>query len=309
MHLMRIKEAIEIYRLTITNLSEHTQRWYETKLRMFSEWCEKERLELENITPQHVKRYIDSMKEKISPKTGQPLTLDTLHGHAKVIKLFLSWCSKDEEFTEYVKARTVKLMPLPRIEQKVIETFTREEIRRFYDVCKNEFKPELVKRDQVILSVLLDTGIRASELCGLTLGDIFISKDEAYIRVLGKGKKEREVGLGEKAAVELGRYVRQYRKGARPDEPAFMSRFNKALTTSGLDQLLYRLRDWAGLKTEAGAHKFRHTFAVNYLLAGGDVYKLSRIMGHTSISVTERYVRSMKQREARRGLSVLDNLM
>jgi site-specific recombinase XerD len=307
---MQVKEAIEVFELTNNNLSEHTQRWYSTKLRLFAEWCEAVAIELEQVTPQQVKRYIGLLQEKINPQSGKRITSDTVHGHAKVIKLFLAWCAQDEEFSEYVKSRTVKLISLPKVEAKVIETFTSEQIKALFGACQNEFASALVKRDIAILSLLLDTGVRASELCGLTLGNIFIAKDEAYIKVLGKGKKEREIGLGDKARAELHRYIRQYRKGARPDEPVFLSRFNEPLTTNGLDQLLCRLRDWARLgDTRAGAHKFRHTFAVNYLLNGGDVYKLSRLMGHTSVSTTERYVRSMKQRDARKGNSVLDNLM
>lgn len=265
---------------------------------------------MEQITPQQVKRYISLLQERTNPRTGKSITSDTVHGHAKVIKLFLSWCAQDEEFSEYVKARTVKLISLPKVEAKVIETFTLDQIKALFSVCQNEYTPTLVKRDTAILSLLLDTGVRASELCGLTLERVFISKEESYIKVLGKGKKEREIGLGDKARAELHRYIRQYRKGARSDEPVFLSRFNEPLTINGLDQLLYRLRDWARLGgIKAGAHKFRHTFAVNYLLNGGDVYKLSRLMGHTSVSTTERYVRSMKQRDARKGNSVLDSLM
>ncbi|WP_040444212.1 tyrosine-type recombinase/integrase [Ktedonobacter racemifer] len=164
------------------------------------------------------------------------------------------------------------------------------------------------QRNIAILSLLLDTGVRASELCTLTLENVVITRDDAYIRVMGKGRKEREIGLGKQARIQIQKYIRLYRKGAEEKEVVFISQRQQPLTINGLDQLLYRLRDHAKLSVSAGAHKFRHTFAVNYLLNGGDVYKLSRIMGHTSVSTTERYVRSMKQRDARRGLSVLDNL-
>lgn len=307
---MQVKEAVEVFELTTNNLSKETQIWYHNKLKAFTEWCEKEAIELEHLTPQQIKRYIGLLQEKINPQNGKPLTSDTVHGYAKVIKLFLAWCAQDDEFSEYIKSRTVKLISLPKVEVKVIETFTLDQIKALFSVCQNEYTPALVKRDTAILALLLDTGVRASELCGLIMGNVFIAKDESYIKVLGKGKKEREIGLGDKARADLHRYIRQYRKGARPDEPVFLSRFNEPLTINGLDQLLYRLRDWARLgSTKAGAHKFRHTFAVNYLLNGGDVYKLSRLMGHTSVSTTERYVRSMKQRDARKGNSVLDSLM
>lgn len=264
---------------------------------------------LEDITPAQVKRYHAVLKEQINPRTKQPITSDTLHGYVRVIKGFLKWCAKDEYFSEYVKPRPATLIAVPKVDQKVIETFTSEQIQAMFDVCKKECTPMLVARDNAILSLLLDTGVRASELCTLTLGNVSLDAGDAYITVMGKGRKQRETGLGKQARTALHRYIRQYRKGARPEDVVFLNRFHNPMTINGLDQLLYRLRDWAKLGgISAGAHKFRHTFAANYLLNGGDVYKLSRLMGHTSVSTTERYVRSMKQRDARRGLSVLDNL-
>ncbi|HLG65556.1 MAG TPA: tyrosine-type recombinase/integrase [Ktedonosporobacter sp.] len=306
---MRVKEALETYQFTISNLSEQSQEWYMKKLRPFTEWCAQNGLELEDITAAHVKNFLDGLRTRINPRTKQPITSDTLHGYAKVIKLFLKWCSQDEEFREYVKARTHSLIPIPKVDKKTIETFTPEQIKALFVACSKEIYPRLVSRDRAILSVLLDTGVRASELCGLTIGNVHLDPNDSYILVMGKGRKEREIGLGTQARTALHRYIRQHRKYAKPDEVVFQSRSFEQLNINGLDQILYRLRDWAKLgDVAAGAHKFRHTFAVNYLLNGGDVYKLSRLMGHTSVSTTERYVRSMKQREARKGMSVLDNL-
>jgi len=132
-----------------------------------------------------------------------------------------------------------------------------------------------------------------------------------YLVSLLLSKAERtydSLYLGKSSRLALHRYIRQYRTHARPTDTVFQSRTYRQMTINGLDQILYRLRDWAHLDVPAGAHKFRHTFSVNYLLAGGDVYKLSRLLGHTNVTTTERYVRSMSQRDARQGLSVLDQL-
>jgi len=84
------------------------------------------------------------------------------------------------------------------------------------------------------------------------------------------------------------------------------------LTPEGLDRLLYRLRDRVGRQhfngVRVSAHTFRHTYAVRYLEQGGDLYKLSRLMGHSSVVVTEGYLRAFTARAARQGGSVLDNL-
>jgi site-specific recombinase XerD len=305
---MDVKEALATYELTIYHLSEETQIWYMGKLKVFTAWCEGQDIPLEKVSPVIVKRFLDERKKTINPRTGLPLSSDAVHGYGRVVKLFLKWCSKDEMYSEYVSTRTVNLIAVPKVEQKVVEIFEAEEIAALFKACSKEYHPSLVSRDTAILSVLFDCGTRASEICELAMSNVHLSKEDSYIKIMGKGGKEREIGLGDKARLAVHRYIRGYRTHARPTDVVFLSRFHKPLTINGLDQLLYRLRDWAHLTVSAGAHKFRHTMAVNYLLAGGDVYKLSRLLGHTSVVTTERYVRAMKSRDARKGLSVLDNL-
>ena len=89
----------------------------------------------------------------------------------------------------------------------------------------------------------------------------------------------------------------------------FLNRYGRPLTVSGIDQLLERLNGWARVQgVRVSAHTFRHTFAINYLKNGGDIYRLSRLLGHTSVQVTEGYLRAFKQHEARQGVSVLDRM-
>jgi integrase/recombinase XerD len=124
----------------------------------------------------------------------------------------------------------------------------------------------------------------------------------------GKGRRQREVPLGKKARLALARYLRSHHA-----EAVFPSKGGASLTPNGLDQALYALYDRAcrqhyqGLKL--GAHVFRHTFAVRFLEAGGDVYRLSRIMGHSQITTTEGFLRAVTARQARqRSVSPLDSL-
>lgn len=81
------------------------------------------------------------------------------------------------------------------------------------------------------------------------------------------------------------------------------------LTISGLERIIYRLGKWAKVKgMRCSPHTFRNTFAVNYLKATGDIYKLSRIMGHSGVDVTEGYLKTVKNKEVRNSVSVADNL-
>ena len=102
-------------------------------------------------------------------------------------------------------------------------------------------------RDRAILAVLLDTGIRAGELTGLTVDQVFFSPDDAYLLVHGKGRKSREVGLGRRSRMLLHKYIHRTRAGVTSG-PVFVGRTGTALPPEGLDRMLYRLRDRAGLQ-------------------------------------------------------------
>ena len=305
----QLAEAIETYFYVISSLSEHTQISYRDKLHVFADFCTERGVDLADITRKLFRDFIQYVTERTSRQTREKIKGHTITSYGRVIKVFLRWVSSYEEYAGCIKASVLKSLTVPKLEQKTKPVLTSDEIKQLYAACKEETTKQLATRDMAILSVLLDTGLRATELCSLTLNNVHLDPGDSYILVFGKGKKEREMGLGQRARLDLHRYIRQYRKQAKPADPVFLSRLGGALTRNGLDQLLYRLKDWAGVQTEGGAHLFRHTFATMYLANDGDVYKLSRLMGHSHVSTTEGYVRSLAQRTARSGQSVLDRLL
>jgi integrase/recombinase XerD len=154
---------------------------------------------------------------------------------------------------------------------------------------------------------LADTGMRAAELTSLTLDAVHFEEDGAYLKLRGKGRKEREVPMGRLSRRLLHAYIHRSRP-ANTSTALFLAKSGSALTPGGLDQLLYRLRDRAGVAgVRCSAHTFRHTHAVRSLEAGQDVYRLSRLMGHSTVSTTEGYLKAFSARAARTGgVSVLD---
>jgi site-specific recombinase XerD len=234
----------------------------------------------------------------------------TVKGYIEVIKNFLSWAEQEELVDEKVRKR----VPNPKVEQKVIRILSREQFALLLAASDLEPSRMLQLRDRALLCVLLATGIRASELCGLRLCDLDMGAD--FIRVRGKGKKQREIGpMGQTCLKHLRRYLRgtEVEGSGNPEAPVFVSRrTGAALTPDGIDQLIKRLRDHAGDEFFAGirvsAHTFRHTFAVNFLKQGGNIKQLQLLLGHTSLAVTQRYLEDFQARDARRGQSVLDNL-
>ena len=298
---MKIREAAEEYEFSLSERAESTQQWVHKKLKYFVAWYEQSGKELEQITAADMRKYLDGMRSKPSDRTGRELSSHTVHGHARVIRGFLYWCDREDYL-----ARRPKLQ-MPRTEKKVVPTLSADQIQKMFLACEKEYTPELRVRDRAILSVLLDTGIRAGELMSLTLERTHLEVSDPHLLVKGKGFKQREVGLGKKARAALGKYTSRYRRKTTGQDVVFLTRFGQPFTLNGLDQMLGRLGKWAGLEgVRVSAHVWRHTFAMNYLRNGGDVYKLSRLLGHTSIVQTEIYARDLKQREAREGRSVLD---
>ncbi len=305
---MKVQNAVEEYSYAILRHSKATQHWYIQKLTKFAEWCEQQQLELEKIKQADIRRFLEEMRKRKNQK-GTPISSYTEHGYAQVIKGFLSWCSKEDGIDIFVSDRLFKHIEMPKVQTKVIETFSKDQIKAILLACSKEYNDTLTVRDKAIIYVLFDTGIRAGELCGLTLDCVEVRPDDVYIRVLGKGDKWREVGLGREARIALHRYISRYRRADKEEQHVFLSRLRKPLTVSGLDRLIYRLGRWAHIKGVCcSPHTFRHTFAVNFLQCTGDIYKLSRLMGHSSVEVTEVYLKAVKSKDVRHSVSFADTL-
>lgn len=298
---MDLATAVRDYRSFCRSkrISEQTWRWYEQKLRAFRHWAEAEGItEVEQLEARHIWAFVEHLQDSAGFDQGRTRKRSsyTNKGYVQVIKGFLSW-AEEEELVDPKVRRKVKL---PSVSKRVIRVLTEEQVDALLEAADRDMFPWMVTRDKAIVSLLLDTGIRAAELCGLQRADVALESEDPYILVHGKGDKELEVGPLRGDTVRLiRRYLRQC---PRKHDTLFLGRTFTPLTTSGLDQVLYRLRDWAGLEgVEVRAHVFRHTFAVNYMRKVGDIKRLSLLLGHSSVVVTENYLRDFQQREARKG--------
>jgi integrase/recombinase XerD len=309
-----VEEAYQEYLFSIKRLKPSTQKEYTYKLGLFVSWCTDHSIYLKDITYRDVDDFLAHMqKTHTSCKNGVDIiSSSTLASQVRIIKVFLNWCAQDEQYSEYVKPIVVKRIKNVKVTQEIIQTFSPDQIEALFKACDLEDSEHLQIRDRAIVAVLLDTGIRASELLGLRLCDVSLSAKESYLRVFGKGDKWGEVGLGERSRKYLRKYIRLFREDDNKGDKAvlFVNRSGEKLTLSGLQQIISRLGDWAKIQNvRCSPHTFRHTFARMFMQNGGDVYKLSKLLRHTSVKTTEEYLKSLQQSEARKGSkSVLDNL-
>jgi len=173
---------------------------------------------------------------------------------------------------------------MPQLPQDLLPPFSRAEARALLDACDEE-------RDTALLLVLLDCGVRASELCALNVGDVDLVTGEVRVR-RGKGSKDRVTFVGARTRKALLRYLAT-RPGTQPTAPLFVTlTTGTRLTYWGLRSLLERIGDRAGVD-DCDAHRFRRTFAVESLRAGMPVMQLAAMMGHGSLPVLQRYLRML----------------
>jgi len=126
-----------------------------------------------------------------------------------------------------------------------------------------------------------------TEVLTLEMPDLHI--EECYVKVMGKGQKERIVPFGSSAQKALMKYIFHFRLEPLTDERVFLNLDGRPMTAAGLKLMIQRLGQVSGVP-RLHAHLLRHTFAVNYLMNGGDVFTLQQILGHTTLEMVRHYI-------------------
>ena len=223
-------------------------------------WCERNNIldvaELDNRT---LNRLTSELLEQGGKR--KQLSRFTVDTYVRNVNLFLSWCRR-EGLVGQVRAQT------PKLPRRVLDVLSREEINRLEETARSE-------RDKVIIRLLADTGIRAGELIGLRDGDLVENGRDRYVRVHGKGAKDRLVPVQPQLYRRLQRLARGRPTHAR-DDRIFLSLTQRAgggyepLTISGLQQGIRILGERAGLEKRVHPHLLRHSFATAMLNRGMD---------------------------------------
>jgi integrase/recombinase XerC/integrase/recombinase XerD len=295
----------------VEGLTERTVGWYRRQLETFARYLGDD-ARIRDLTLDNARSFIAYLQAKearyegngLRPVEPGKLSDYTVHGYVRALKAFSAWLEREERTARDVFARLKR----PKLPETMIDVLTDEEIERLFATVNP--KTALGARMHLILLILLDTGIRASELLGLQLEDVDL-KGEVF-KVFGKGRKERIVPFGMATKQAMMRYISTYRP-----EPANMNIGELILTAEGrslsyksLDQAIKRLGQKAGVP-RLHPHLCRHTMAVKFLInSNGDLMTLKRILGHTSVIVTEKYlhIANTHIREQHAKYSLMDRL-
>jgi site-specific recombinase XerD len=198
---------------------------------------------------------------------AQPFSSKTVLNYHIGLSALWTWAYSEG----YVDQHILRMVSKPRPKKVVVQPFTDVEIRAMLSSVKRN-----ADRDRAVILILLDTGLRASELCGLENTDIDLASRR--LKVLGKGNKERLVPFSPRTATAIFRYM-STEDNYRPF----------GFTRTSLAHLTQQIGIRAGVRG-AHPHRFRHTFAVTYLRNGGDPYTLQEILGHSTMEMVKTYL-------------------
>jgi len=285
-------------------LSPTTINSYERDIKLWLTY--QEDVDLSEITSRDLRDYLNYLRTEYTPrrlsgKNDKPLAPKTIRNHWISLCAFFSWVTMEFEISN-----PMKKVPAPKFKEPPVEPFTKDEVWEMLKACeyKEEAKTDVrrrfsmrrptAKRDRAIILVLLDTGLRAGELCSLSIDDVDLKTGRVDVNhgVGGgaKGGKGRVVYLGKVARRSLWRYLIEREDGQEPDAPLFVTVQNRPMTKNALRLIIKALGEKVGLK-KCYPHKFRHTFAITYLRAGGDVFTLQMLLGHSTLEMVKRYAR------------------
>ena len=265
-------------------LAANTLVAYERDLAALSAFAEKRRLALVRLTPQQLADFVGSLRER-------GLSARSQARHVFAIRGFYAFALREGLAT---LDPTENVRP-PRAFQALPRYLTPQQVEAL--LAAPDARGAVGLRDRAVLEVLYATGLRASELTGLTLEGLDL--ELGLVRVLGKGGKERLVPLGREAQRWTRRYLAEARPGfAREASPPvlFLSQRGGRLSAMGLWGLVRRHAVTAGVERVLTPHVLRHSFATHLLERGADLRALQAMLGHADISTTQIYTHVSRER-------------
>ena len=235
-------------------------------------------LSIENINVSIIESFIKYLFKSESSTYSQARIVSGL-------KSFFNYLLLEEK----IDINPMELIDAPKLVRKLPETLSIQEIEIIIDAVDLDSKEGM--RNKAILETLYSCGLRVSELVNLKVQNLFL--DIGFIKVLGKGMKERLVPIGTKAAECISLYMNEYRTSINISEGfegyLFINRRGKNLTRNMIFIIIKDLVKKAGLNKNISPHTFRHSFATHLIEGGADLRAVQEMLGHESITTTEIY--------------------
>jgi integrase/recombinase XerD len=254
--------------------------------------------ELDAINIGDLRNFMFYLRVNYRTKAGTQLSGSSLDNAWKGIRSFFKWAN-----LELGTARPDSNLTRPKFTSEEISPFTQEEAKKIVEalVYTNETqrkgqkayrrKRETAERDRLLVALLLDTGIRISEACRLNVEDVDLGGAEIKIAAYGTGQKTkaRTIPIGKTVKAAMWKYLAN--RNPEPHEPLFPATMSslEPMERRAAHRIIHRAGERAGIE-DAHPHRFRHTFAIEFLRNGGDIFTLRKILGHSTLAMVMRYL-------------------
>jgi len=252
-------------------MSANTIRAYRKDLEVFIVHAQKNAADIEMI----------DVRGFVAQQIKQGLTKTTAGRRLSTVRSFLKFLTREG----YLEANPAKLVSTPKAEKR-LPTFLSVD-----DVFKLIEKPDTIgfihARDRAILELLYSSGLRVSEVAGLNVEDV--NTREGLVKVRGKGRKERVVPLGSKAVEAIRGYLTEKILLKKKSKTLFLNKRGTELSERGIRRIVVKYARLIGVTGQIGPHTLRHTFASHLLQAGADLRVIQELLGHASLSTTQKY--------------------
>jgi integrase/recombinase XerD len=275
-------------------------------MRGFRSWLQLER----GLSNNSVEAYLRDVQrlaffaQNLYKDPFEPSGFETIHVDAFVAQLYDEGLSRNSQsrilsgvrnFCKYlilegiVERDPLELLDSPRPERKLPDVLAVEEIQAIIEAIDLSRKEGI--RNRAILETMYSCGLRVSEVVGLRMS--CIDEVEGFVKVIGKGNKERVIPIGELALETISRYVAEYRRFVEIEsgyeDTLFLGRRGRELTRQMVFTMLRRTAHEAGIRKQVSPHTFRHSFATHLMESGADIRVVQEMLGHSSVSTTEIY--------------------
>jgi len=302
------------YLHSVKNASPHTIVNYKKDLEQFLAYLKPPEMEappLEKIDHKMIREYVGHLHEVGLEKSSIARKLAAMRS-------FFKYCVREG----VLKENPARLVPTPKLPKRIPAVLSAEEMSGFLDQLAGARTPSrkrlrvptennaiarledsvLLCRDRAILELLYAAGLRVSELTGLNLTDV--DEKDRVVRVLGKGRKERVVPYGAKAAEAMRLYwpirekllnENQGKRKKPEDQAVFLNYRGRRLTTRSVARLVKKYVKLVNINWDLHPHSLRHAFATHLLADGADLRAIQELLGHSSLSTTQKYTHATPQ--------------
>lgn len=251
--------------------SKHTLRAYRKDIESFSDYAGRKTGDIEMI----------DVRGFVAQQIKNGLNKATAGRRLASVRSFLNFLCREG----HIKSNPAKLVTTPKTEKRLPNFLSVDDV--FSLIEKPDGIGILHARDRAILELLYSSGLRVSEIAELNVDDV--NTKEGLVKVRGKGKKERILPIGSKAIDAIKIYAVEKLLLKKKDGAMFLNRRGTRLSDRGVRRIVVKYSRLIGVNGQIGPHTLRHTFASHLLQAGADLRVIQELLGHSSLSTTQKY--------------------